>query len=162
MKLHAIARRVTRVVLLAAALAPWAAAPALAEIVKCVAKDGLPLYQNFPCHIDSLGTMPSKAAVPVARPATPATPATTQTSSRPASGSPSSNGHPIQVASTLGTGASNEPAVGMTADEVRAKFGEPVDVLEDEPRSGRVSTWRYADGKVVQFDNKYRVLAVQR
>src|SRR5262249_15041412 len=29
------------------------------EIFKCVAKDGSPLYQNYPCYIDSLGSLPS-------------------------------------------------------------------------------------------------------
>ena len=55
------------------------------------------------------------------------------------------------------------PRIGMTADEVRALLGEPVDVTEDEPASGgRVSFWRYADGTTLQFDHKQRVLAVQR
>src|SRR4051794_5673935 len=33
-----------------------------AEIFKCVAKDGLPLYQNFPCDLDSMGSLPSVPA----------------------------------------------------------------------------------------------------
>jgi len=37
-------------------LSAFLGAPAVAsEIIKCVAKDGLPLYQNFPCNIDYLG-----------------------------------------------------------------------------------------------------------
>jgi hypothetical protein len=32
---------------------------ASAEIFKCVAKDGSPLYQNFPCQFDSIGWVPS-------------------------------------------------------------------------------------------------------
>ena len=55
-----------------------------------------------------------------------------------------------------------EIRVGMSADEVRALLGDPADVLEDEPASGRVSSWRYADGRSVQFGYKNRVTAVQR
>src|ERR1700694_4745068 len=32
---------------------------ASAQIFKCVAKDGTDLYQNFPCGIDSIGSMPT-------------------------------------------------------------------------------------------------------
>src|ERR1700694_1038948 len=43
-------------------LAPLASA----QIFKCVAKDGIDLYQNFPCGIDSIGstatTVPSEKA----------------------------------------------------------------------------------------------------
>ena len=44
----------------------WILVPALcaaplasAEIFKCVAKNGADRYQNFPCEIDSLGSLPS-------------------------------------------------------------------------------------------------------
>jgi hypothetical protein len=50
----------------------------------------------------------------------------------------------------------------MRADEVRTLLGEPDDVIEDEPPGGRVSTWRYADGRSVRFDHKHRVSAVTR
>jgi hypothetical protein len=44
----------------------------------------------------------------------------------------------------------------MTADEVRTLLGEPEEMVEDEPASGgRVSNWRYADGRIVQFDHKH-------
>ena len=45
---------------------------------------------------------------------------------------------------------------------VKKIWGEPPDVLQDEPRSGRVEIWQYADGRVVQLDHKHRVIAVQR
>src|ERR1700676_4285735 len=32
---------------------------ASAQIFKCVAKNGTDLYQNFPCGIDSIGSMPT-------------------------------------------------------------------------------------------------------
>ena len=54
--------------------------PAFAEIFKCVAKDGSPLYQNFPCQFDSIGWVPSNldaaktAAKPFSTPSTNYTP----------------------------------------------------------------------------------------
>ena len=47
--------------LIASILAPalCATAPAKAEIFKCFAKDKTPIYQNFPCQFDSLGSLPS-------------------------------------------------------------------------------------------------------
>lgn len=143
-----------------AATALWAALPAEAAIYKCVAKDGSPLYQNFPCDIDSLGL----------------TSQTSATANPPLTGA-GQNNHKDTVARSAapsGTGTlqaaypAHKPAreinlnVGSSADDVRTVLGEPADVLEDELRTGRVSTWRYADGTTVQFDHKQRVVAVQR
>ena len=37
------------------------------------------------------------------------------------------------------------------------------EMVEDEPAvGGRVSNWRYADGRIIQFDHRHRVLGVQR
>jgi hypothetical protein len=58
--------------------------------------------------------------------------------------------------------APSEPRLGMSAEEVRAIWGEPQHVIQDEPRSGRVEIWEYADGRFVRFDHKERVLSVQR
>jgi hypothetical protein len=114
------------------------------EIFKCVAKDGSPLYQNFPCDIDSMGFLPS---APAAKPAA----AVAQDKSSVASVKPAAS-----VKST-------EPNIGMSSDEVRTLLGEPQEMIEDEPASGgRVSTWRYSDGRSIQFDHKHRVLSVQR
>ena len=128
-------------------ISPWASA----EIFKCVAKDGSPLYQNFPCQFDSIGWVPSNldAAKTTAKPGD-----ASQSKSKSAS---------VTVASTIKKANAKEPQVGMTADEVTALLGEPEDVSEDEPANGgRVSMWRYADGRIVQFDHKHRVLGVQR
>ncbi len=121
-------------------------APAFAsEIFKCVAKGGIPLYQNFPCHIDSLGSLPSDPSA-AKMPSAPAA----ASQGKPKTG-------PINVTST------GEPRVGMTGDEVRALLGEPQEMIEDEPASGGpISIWRYADGRSVQFDHKHRVSSVQR
>ena len=136
------------------------AAPAVAgEIFKCVAKDGSPLYQNFPCHIDSLGWSPSNP--PAAK--TPATPGAA-TQEKPKT-------EPVNAASTVKSPSTGEPRiditaeprVGMTTEEAKALWGEPDEMWEDEPGDGpRVSNWRYADGRTVQFDHRHRVLGVQR
>jgi hypothetical protein len=124
-------------------LAFLATSSVASEIFKCVAKDGTPLYQNFPCDIDSLGSLPSD---PLKVPPVPA-----------AAGQGQPKTAPVNV--TL----SGEPRVGMTSDQVRALLGEPQEMIEDEPATGgRISTWRYADGRSVQFDHKHRVLSVQR
>jgi hypothetical protein len=122
--------------------------PSSAEVVKCTTRSGLPLYQNFPCEFDSLGTVPSQfaAAKPTAR---------FQSSIQAAARS-------VPAASTVtsrtrGVG----PTIGMTADEVRTLWGEPEEVVQDEPRSGGAETWQYADGRVVLINQKQRVMSVQ-
>jgi hypothetical protein len=118
-----------------------------AEIFKCVAKDGSPLYQNFPCQFDSIGWKPSNADGAK----------TTSASTNASQAKPKSASVNVASANT------SEPRVGMTTEEVRALLGEPEEMVEDEPASGgRVSNWRYADGRIVQFDHKHQVLGVQR
>jgi hypothetical protein len=126
-----------------------AAAPqSSADIFKCRARNGLPLYQNFPCDVDSPGFLPSQ----------------------PAAGAPAAKPKSIQAGfdnQVKTTGASSPPGtselrVGMTAQEVRTLWGEPAEVLQDEPRSGRVEIWQYADGRVVQINVKQRVISIQR
>ena len=124
-----------------------AVAPAASgEIFKCTAKDGLALYQNFPCEINSLGSLPSALSAPVdagkAR-------LNTATAEKPAM-------------SVQTRGLPAEPRVGMASEEVKALWGEPVETIQDEPVTGRIEIWRYADGRSVQFNNKHRVLAVQQ
>ena len=117
-----------------------------AEIFKCVAKDGSgnPLFQNFPCSIDSLG-LPSNPAA--AQPA------------------PAGTGQP-KPESTAGPAAktnATELQIGISREEVRALLGDPQTVEEDEPgEGGRTSIWRYADGRSVQFDDKRRVREIQQ
>jgi hypothetical protein len=50
----------------------------------------------------------------------------------------------------------------MTEDEVKAVWGEPNEVVQDEPRHGRIEIWNYGDGRLIQFSSKRRVLVVQR
>jgi hypothetical protein len=128
----------------------FATAPATAEIFKCADKSGMVRYQNFPCALDSIGSEAVTAAPQASivssgvasRPAPAATPAALATMSK----------------SVRASG----PRIGMTEDEVRAIWGEPSEIEQDEPRDGRIEIWHYSDGKFVQFSNKHRVLVVQR
>jgi hypothetical protein len=129
----------------------WATAPASAEIFKCKAKSGADLYQNFPCEIDSLG-LPSPNASPGAL-------------GQPPTGPAAANAHATvgpAGAAQAKVGVANEPRRGMKPDEVRVIWGEPEQVIQDEPPSGRVEIWQYADGRSVRFNNKERVLSVLR
>ena len=119
------------------------AAPTSAEIFKCPGKNGTSLYQNFPCPIDSLGSMPSIPTVTTVAPASTdskqAKPTTVARATRPA-----------------------ELRIGMTADEVRAIWGEPTDSRWDEPGEGDLSElWSYGDSRSVRFV-KDRVSAIQK
>ena len=140
-----------RLILLVVTLA-FAVPPVSAEIVKCVAKDGTDLYQNFPCGIDSIGSMATSA------PSEKAGVAPSDPKQAKANGS-------LPAAASTGKSPTmpGEPRIGMTGDEVKTLWGEPEEMIEDEPATGgRVSNWRYADGRSVQLNNKHRVLAVQR
>jgi len=116
---------------------------AAAEIYKCVAKDGAPLYQNFPCAIDSLGL-----------------PSNTVASQRHSTADALKTKAQPTVA--IKTAKATVPRVGMTGDEIRSLLGDPLSVEEDEPSSGRISMWRYAHGMTLQLDHKQRVVSVQR
>jgi hypothetical protein len=135
----------------------WVLVPALcaaplasAEIFKCVGKNGTDLYQNFPCQFDSLGSLPSS-------------PSSAKTTFPPGDASQAkSKAAPVDVASSAKSAKASEPRIGMTPDEVRAIWGEPVEATQDEPREGRIEIWRYGETKSVQFNHKQRVVAVQR
>ena len=114
---------------------------ASAEIFKCTAKNGLVLYQNFPCQIDSLWTLPSQPA---------------------AANAPQVKSIQADAPAVPPRPQASEPRAGMTAEEVRAIWGEPAEIVQDEPRSGRVAIWQYDDGRVVQINQKQRVISVQR
>jgi hypothetical protein len=122
--------------------APYAAA----EIFKCVAKDGsgAPLFQNFPCSIDSLGLPSNPSAA----------------NSTPGAGAQLPKTQP--TAAPPPAGDAREPQIGMTGAEVRELLGDPETIEEDEPgQGGRISTWRYAGGRTLQLDHKQRVFAIQ-
>ena len=158
---HALRDRCSRAFIALILAPPFCAAPlASAEIFKCVAKDGTALYQNFSCDMDSLGSLPSNP--PIAKTASNASVAKTPSTSG-AAGQEKSKTPPINAAPTVKSTSTGEPQIGMSSDEVRVLLGEPEEMVEDEPASGgRVSNWRYADGRIVQFDHKHHVLGVQR
>ena len=120
---------------------------AAADIYKCVAKygSGAPLFQNFPCSIDSLGL--------------PSTPSVSKPT--PAAGAEKPNAQP--TATHAKPAGAVEPQIGMSGEEVRALLGDPESVDEDEPGSGgRISTWHYTGGRTLQLDHKQRVFAIQQ
>jgi len=127
-----------------------AAPPASAEIFKCVGKNGTDLYQNFPCQFDSLGSLPSS---PLS--AKTILPPSDANQARPKAA-------PVDVATSTKSSKVSEPRLGMSPDEVRAIWGEPVETIEDEQRQGRIEIWRYGESRSVEFNHKYRVIAVQR
>lgn len=116
----------------------FAAPLAFAEVFKCVGKSGEALYQNFPCQFESMGGMPTDVPGPKKSPAE--TPGSKKSPAVPA-----------------------EPRVGMTSDEVRAIWGEPTDVVQEEPGDGgRFEVWSYGASRSVRFDRKRRVAAIQQ
>jgi hypothetical protein len=120
-----------------------------AEIYKCSGKKGMPVYQNFPCEIDSLGSsaaLPSDAKLKTAKEATP--PASTAIPENPATVAASARG------------ARSVPHVGMTADQAKAIWGEPREKTKEEFAKGDIETWKYTDSRSIQFDHRRRVSAV--
>ena len=51
----------------------------------------------------------------------------------------------------------------MTGDEVRAIWGEPTEIIQEEPGEGsRFEVWSYGDSRSVRFDRKRRVSSIQQ
>jgi len=144
--LRASSRHVAAAIVIVAAT--LAAQPALAEIFKCSAKDGTLMYQNFPCDV-SLGSLPSQPTADK--------PNTAGNAKHPIvePSGPVASGDVVPVAET-------GPEVGMSEDQIRSMMGNPDEIVEDEPRSGRISVWRYGDRGSVTFDVKRRVISVQQ
>jgi|SRR5689334_518946 len=112
-----------------------------AEIFRCVVKDGLDLYQNFPCQFQSIGWAPTNIAIP-----------TTHVAPAP-SGQPNTN---IRAhADTVAGRSASWPLtlrLGMTTEDVRGMWGEPTDSHWEEPGEGeRFEVWSYGDARSVRF-----------
>jgi hypothetical protein len=123
---------------------------ASAQIFKCVAKDGTDLYQNFPCGIDSIGSVATKA--PSEKPGS------AQSDSKQAK----PNAPPPAIAAAGKSPTPTEPRIGMTMEEVRAMWGEPSDTRWEEPGEGdRSELWSYGNSRSVRFVND-RVSAIQK
>lgn len=115
------------------------------------------IYQNFPCQFTSLGSVPATAR-----------------ESRilsPAAASVSTHASPARDARTNGvrdapvmqktTAPAGDLRPGMSEGEVRKAWGEPEEIVQDEPPSGRIEVWRYKDGRSVQLDHTHRVVSIQ-
>lgn len=119
---------------------------ASAETFKCVGKYGEALYQNFPCHLESIGSTPGGG-----------------TSAGGTSVDGTSNGGSSLNAQQgkKSPAAPAEPRVGMTSEEVKAIWGEPNETIQEEPGQGsRFEVWSYGSVSV-RFDRKGRVTAIQ-
>lgn len=124
---------------------------ASAQIFKCVAKNGTDLYQNFPCGIDSIGSLPTNGQSEKAGLA----------QSDPKGAKPNAL-PPAGVASGKSMIAQSEPRIGMTTEEVRAMWGEPTDTRWEEPGEGDLSElWLYGNSRSVRFV-KAHVSAIQK
>jgi len=128
------------------------ASHASAEIFKCAGKDGLDLYQNFPCQFESMGWASMNMQSPKA-------PLASTDSSQP------NTKIRAREAASVGKAGSppREPRLGMTMAEVRALWGEPADTEQEEPgEGGRSELWSYGNTRSVRFDHKGRVSAIQQ
>jgi hypothetical protein len=110
-----------------------------AEIYACAGPHRMTVYQNFPCEFTSLGA--ASGTAPVAGVQAP--------SSRPGDGA-----HPTAVAAM--------PRVGMTIEQVKEIWGQPIDTTKEEYAKGDIETWTYADSRSIRFDPKGRVAEIKR
>jgi hypothetical protein len=116
-------------------------ASAQSTIFKCVGKNGIEAYSNSPCPPKSGSTVwvqdknAKNAQVP--------TELMTRPVPKPGNDAPAVQG---------------EPRVGMTAKEVKAIWGTPTDITQEEGVEGRVDTWSYGESRSVQFDARGRAL----
>jgi len=127
------------------AVIPWlllfVAPLASAEIFKCVAKNGLDLYQNFPCQFQSRGWMPMNVRGP-----------TTQLAPMPSKPTNNDTGAHADAAAGRLHSSQSRLRLGMTKEEVRARWGEPADSHWDEPGEGeRSEIWSYGNARSVRF-----------
>lgn len=114
---------------------------ASAEIFKCVAKDGLDLYQNFPCQFESMGWVPIDVRVSTAQLA--------PTPSR----QPNANAR-ASADAVAGNSASSQSRLrlGMTREDVIARWGAPTGTHWEERSEGeRSEVWSYGNDRSVRF-----------
>jgi hypothetical protein len=118
----------------------FAAQSAHGEIFKCTTTKAMPTYQNFPCEFKSLGAMPATA--PPAK--------TSADTAANAVRSPM----PARPVATM-------PRVGMTTNEVKTIWGEPLDMSREEYAKGNIETWTYANSRSIRFDLQGRVTEIK-
>lgn len=115
-------------------------------------KNGLGLYQNFPCEFDSMGSMPMEGQVPGGLSASTVSRSTTNKSATSRA-----------LASVNTSAVQTGLRIGMTTDDVRAAWGEPTDTQNEEPGEGpRSEVWTYGGARSVRFDRKGRVIALKQ
>ncbi len=136
-------------------VAPLASAE---TIFKCVGKNGRDLYQNFPCPPESESKVWVRTDVqytntPSAPSPTGNPPATQDEPRMETPSTPSATGNPLA--------AQGEPRIGMTTKEVKAIWGEPTEVTQEEVVQGRVQTWSYGPSRSVEFDPSGRLSVMQ-
>jgi hypothetical protein len=132
-----------------------AATASNAEIYSCAGPRSMTVYQNFPCEFTSRGSVPASGSAQT-KPSAPTTPGAA-TVARNATAGNTRTPPAVQTTVAPNTG----PRPGMSEDDVRKAWGEPEEIIQDEPPSGRVDIWRYKDGRSVQINRRHRVVAVQ-
>jgi hypothetical protein len=129
-----------------------------AEIFKCTEASGLLKLQNFPCSIDSIGSMAT--AIPLKDKTTMPT-VTAGISARTSPVEPTPRVHTLRAIIPTGEESNGEePYRGMTMNEVRAQWGDPKSAKEMKG----VEIWYY-DGpgdstRGVRFDLNGRVVGI--
>lgn len=146
----------------AVSLAQAQTVPLPETVFKCVRKNEPDRYQNFPCPPESLSSSVR---------------GDTQTSARPARGALSSSPrrsaeYRVETAPSVATSRSVAPReassqllgqlrVGMTTQEVKAVWGEPAEIVQEEVVDGRLQTWSYGSSGSLQFNASGHLEAVQ-
>jgi hypothetical protein len=134
------------------------ATAAYADIYTCPGVDGMTVYQNFPCEFSSLGSVPVGAPTESRLQSAALPAANTRARAERSANANVDRGKRTTPTPTPGAG---QPQPGMSEDEVRKLWGEPEEIIQDEPPSGRVDIWRYKDGRTLRIDHGHRVAAVQ-
>lgn len=136
-----------------------ASGAAQAEIYACN-KHGVMTYQNFPCPFNSLGSLPTGTTAAPTPPVTSEAPVKrAETSGSTAAGAAAAGRTAAPPAASVTPPYS--PRIGSSSDDVRKLWGEPEEVVQDEPPKGRIEIWRYKDGRAVEIGRHNRVVAVQ-
>ena len=139
-------------------LAMFLATPASAQsIYKCLGADGRELYQNSPCPAGSKASVfvqtngqpsaaePSGPEAPRARTEAPRPQELPAPSAEPTPSVPEPAEPPATAVSQV------TPSVGMSRAEVRAIWGEPREISQEEGVEGRVDKWSYDASRSAEF-----------
>jgi hypothetical protein len=120
-----------------------------ADIYACTGKNGMTVYQNFSCDVDSIGASGPKKTVQSAEGTSTGT--VGDRTARTAIDAPGRDKN---------AEARGEPRIGMSTKEVQAIWGKATSIYSDELVDGRVEIWKYDDFRAVHFDPGGRVVAI--